>query len=217
MGSAGLAEKHNYGQRDSSPLSDSKAYDQKVLERDAKHREEALAAKREFEEKEAEKQRKKESKGGLFGFLHRDKDKHAGETTEEGRRSGDYGAAGTGAGVGAAGIGAGAYEADRSGRNKLHKDPPASHPAAQAGEGYGATGQSTGLGSDSSEMHPGYGNEAKKGIVTEPHTGLPMNVGKYGDGAGGTDGNEALRGASAHQGSEQGADWEGIRKANTPY
>ncbi|KAF2497279.1 hypothetical protein BU16DRAFT_538372 [Lophium mytilinum] len=215
MGSAGLAEKHNHGQQGTADLSDPKAYDQKLLDRDAKHREEALAAKREMEEKEAEKQRKKESKGGLFGFLHRDKDKHAGETTDESRRSGEYGAAG--AGVGAAGIGAGAYEADKSGRNKLHKDPPANHPAAQAGEGYGATGQSTGLGSDSSEMHPGYGNSANQGVVTEPHTGLPMNVGKYGDGAGGTDGNTNIAGATAHQGGERGADWEGIKKANTPY
>lgn len=33
-----------------------------------------------------------------------------------------------------------------------------------------------------------------QGIVTEPHTGLPMNVGKYGSGAGGTDGAQQIHG-----------------------
>ena len=36
------------------------------------------------------------------------------------------------------------------------------------------------------------------GIVTEPHTGLPMNVGKYGGGAGGTDGGEHIAGYGEH-------------------
>ncbi|KAL9062926.1 MAG: hypothetical protein Q9157_008534, partial [Trypethelium eluteriae] len=54
----------------------------------------------------------------------------------------------------------GAVATDESGRHRLHKDPPASHPASQQ----------------------------QSGIVTEPHTGLPMNVGKYGSGQGGTDG-----------------------------
>ncbi|KAL9089762.1 MAG: hypothetical protein Q9165_005556 [Trypethelium subeluteriae] len=54
----------------------------------------------------------------------------------------------------------GAVATDEAGRHRLHKDPPASHPASQQ----------------------------QSGIVTEPHTGLPMNVGKYGSGQGGTDG-----------------------------
>jgi hypothetical protein len=41
----------------------------------------------------------------------------------------------------------------------------------------------------------GVGND---GIVTEPHTGLPMNVGKYGSGAGGTDGGEHIAGYGEH-------------------
>jgi hypothetical protein len=39
---------------------------------------------------------------------------------------------------------------------------------------------------------------ANDGIVTEPHTGLPMNVGKYGSGAGGTDGGEHIAGYGEH-------------------
>ncbi|KAI9705656.1 MAG: hypothetical protein M1820_005066 [Bogoriella megaspora] len=66
---------------------------------------------------------------------------------------------------------------DEKGHHKLHKDPPANHPAAQ-------------------------GNQPT-GVVTEPHTGLPMNVGKYGSGAGGTDGDtQAIPG---YTGSEVGA------------
>lgn len=53
--------------------------------------------------------------------------------------------------------------------NKLHKDPPPEIAAQMAG-------------------HDGRNKTGDDGIVTEPHTGLPMNVGKYGSGAGGTDG-----------------------------
>jgi hypothetical protein len=44
----------------------------------------------------------------------------------------------------------------------------------------------------------GVGGAANDGIVTEPHTGLPMNVGKYGSGAGGTDGGEHIAGYGEH-------------------
>jgi len=44
----------------------------------------------------------------------------------------------------------------------------------------------------------GVGSTANDGIVTEPHTGLPMNVGKYGSGAGGTDGGEHIAGYGEH-------------------
>ncbi|EME47825.1 hypothetical protein DOTSEDRAFT_69679 [Dothistroma septosporum NZE10] len=78
--------------------------------------------------------------------------------------------------------------------------------------------------------------------VIEPHTGLPMNVEKYGDGHGGTDGarniagyhetDPAVRnasigtgvGAGSKEGHAQpgqqgvaGPDWDAIKKANTPY
>lgn len=60
----------------------------------------------------------------------------------------------------------------------------------------GTTGQTVGgessLGKSSFEQ-PGMGGEGD-GLVTEPTTGLPMNVGKYGVGTGGTDGNEAIAG-----------------------
>lgn len=47
-----------------------------------------------------------------------------------------------------------------------------------------------------------------------------MNVGKYGDGHGGTDGNQAILGANTHGGAAsdvKATDWEAIKKANTPY
>lgn len=58
-----------------------------------------------------------------------------------------------------------------------------------------------------------------KGIVIEPHTGLPMNVGKYGTGRGGIDQTETIEGFH-HDPVKPGeveTDWEAIRKANTPY
>ena len=66
-----------------------------------------------------------------------------------------------------------------------------------------------------------------EGRVVEPHTGLPVNVGKYRDGHGGTDGNPAIEGFHRHTqaahpeaGStenEAGTDWQAIKKANVPY
>ncbi|KXT07204.1 hypothetical protein AC578_2320 [Pseudocercospora eumusae] len=81
-----------------------------------------------------------------------------------------------------------------------------------------------------------------EGTVIEPSSGLPANVGKYGDGHGGTDGapqiegyhesDPALRnatvgtgqGAGTQAGHAQpgqegvaGPDWDAIKKANTPY
>lgn len=49
-----------------------------------------------------------------------------------------------------------------------------------------------------------------------------MNVGKYGPGTGGTDGNPAIHGQHEHGvGStapgQKGPDWAGIKKADTPY
>jgi hypothetical protein len=52
-------------------------------------------------------------------------------------------------------------------------------------------GEPSALGKSSFEQ-PGMGGEGD-GMVTEPTTGLPMNVGKYGH-TGGTDGNEAIAG-----------------------
>ena len=74
------------------------------------------------------------------------------------------------------------------------------------------TGTSSGYPEGSSSLASG----GDKGMVTEPHTGLPMNVGKYGTGAGGTDGAQQIHGYHEAP-KEAGADWEGIRKGNTPY
>ena len=66
-----------------------------------------------------------------------------------------------------------------------------------------------------------------EGRVVEPHTGLPMNVGKYGDDHGGTDGNPAIEGLHQHAqaarlevgstGNEADTDWQVMKKANVPY
>lgn len=53
-------------------------------------------------------------------------------------------------------------------------------------------------------------------MVTEPHTGLPMNVGKYGDGHGGTDGNPAIAGQHA-VGAQGATDWEAVKKGDTLF
>ena len=137
--------------------------------------------------------------------------------------------------------GAGAYEAEQHHHNKLHKDPPPeiqqqqqeAMQSQQPRQHYGTDGQ---IGDENQVS--GLGGSANKagddGIVIEPHTGLPMNVGKYGSGHGGTDGSEPIEGyhqggqghnasigtAHGHPPGEEGAvgpDWEAIRKANTPY
>jgi hypothetical protein len=71
-----------------------------------------------------------------------------------------------------------------------------------------------------SQRHPG--NDSQHHTVTEPHTGLPMNVEKYGDGQGGTDGSATVGGYGHHLSHAGGAqhpatDWDAIKKANTPY
>jgi hypothetical protein len=56
----------------------------------------------------------------------------------------------------------------------------------------GATGAEPTFGKAGFEQ-PGMGGEGD-GMVTEPTTGLPMNIGKYGVGSGGTDANPAIAG-----------------------
>ncbi|TKA81020.1 hypothetical protein B0A55_02489 [Friedmanniomyces simplex] len=88
-------------------------------------------------------------------------------------------------------------------------------------------------------MHPGHKDklenqppvgrstaESQEGRVTEPHandgvvthsiTGLPMNVGKYGDGHGGTDAAPQIPGAHETDPSIA-ADWDDIKKKDTAY
>ncbi|KAF2120249.1 hypothetical protein BDV96DRAFT_321749 [Lophiotrema nucula] len=166
---------------------------------------------------------------------------------ESPRTSKEY--AGLGA-AGAAGVGttAAAYEAGhdsdsdgRKERNRLHKDPPKGHPAREALEHqheHGGPGIHQHVGIDGPINRPGeisgdhetrhnvYGAhpiDDQKHLVTEPHTGLPMNAEKYGDGHGGTDASQTVSGyhqgpgASNQTGATGATDWDAIKKANTPY
>jgi hypothetical protein len=95
-------------------------------------------------EKEDAHHDKSEKKGGILGFLHRDKkDKSPSpETTPRQSEDHHYGrdaAVAGGVGAGAAGL---AHESDQfghgsgyKGKNLLHKDPPPGHPAREALEG----------------------------------------------------------------------------------
>lgn len=157
-----------------------------------------------------EKNEKNEKKGGLLGFLHHDKtDKDTAEEKElkhEGNlREADQAAhlrhqreLEAGAAAGTVGVAGASFEpslrdqqdeasldgrvsTDEKGHNRLHKDPPAKVQRE--------------LEERSREQGTYRGNQiGEDGIVTEPRTGLPMNVGKYGSGAGGTDGASQIHG-----------------------
>jgi len=131
----------------------------------------------------------------------------------------------------------------------LHKDPPKGHPAREALEHQndaglagkrehvgvdGPIGNPDLISGDRETRHGVYGAHPasdleKDNTVIEPRTGLPMNVGRYGEGAGGTDGNTAIHGLESPPNtvtgqpgvtgdvSQTGTNWEAIRKANTPY
>jgi hypothetical protein len=54
--------------------------------------------------------------------------------------------------------------------------------------------------------------------VTEPHTGLPMNVERYGDGRGGTDANANIAGQHGVPGQGQSTtNWDAIKKGDTVF
>ncbi|KAF2010884.1 hypothetical protein BU24DRAFT_496060 [Aaosphaeria arxii CBS 175.79] len=179
---------------------------EKQQTKDQKKHDKFVAAEAKSHQKETEKERErqqqleqqqqrpededehKEKKHHLFGFLHRDKTRKERKGTSSAssspRSSRDLT---TGAGAaGASGLAAHEYAQDsdtsegRKHRNKLHKDPPKGHPAREALE------------------HPEQftsSAQQEKGLVTEPNTGLPMNVEKYGtDGAGGVDGSRTVEG-----------------------
>ncbi|OJD30124.1 dehydrin-like protein 3 [Diplodia corticola] len=232
------AKKHQK-ELDKEQAKDDKKY-QKELAKDEKKHEKELQHEEKKHEKELEKEEKKKHHGGIFGFLHRDKDKDEDKSSDdEDKRHRHEVEAGA---VAAGGAGAAAYEHEegKHERNRLHKDPPADYVRGHGGEHYGTDGRigEAGAVSGTHETRPGeYGTARpgdQEGIVIEPHTGLPMNVGKYGSGAGGTDGNETIGGFHSHgagsgvsgsnvasQGSAHGGnigpDWDNIKKANTPY
>tara|TARA_R110002003_G_scaffold107_6_gene8983 strand:- start:13027 stop:13266 length:240 start_codon:yes stop_codon:yes gene_type:complete len=58
----------------------------------------------------------------------------------------------------------------------------------------------------------------QRDVRIEPHTGLPMNVGRYGDGAGGTDANPTVEGQHVvGGGAGAGTDWSEVTKKDTLY
>ncbi|KAL1801018.1 hypothetical protein ACET3X_001360 [Alternaria dauci] len=197
-------------------------------------------------EKELEKENdgEEKKKGGLLGFLHRDKskrEKSSASPESSPRQSRDYSPRQSRD-----------YSDDHpdsprwKGKHLLHKDPPKGHPAREAMEQqqyqtnpYGSTGKKEHVGVDGPIGDPNMisgDRETRKGVygahpvsdldhnntVTEPHTGLPMNTERYGTGTGGTDGNPAIHGYHQHgvPGATSGqtaTDWEAIKKADTPY
>ncbi|KAJ4288636.1 hypothetical protein N0V90_011873 [Kalmusia sp. IMI 367209] len=214
-----------------------------------KQHDKLVAAEQQQQSKEAERPAEeegspKEKKHRLFGFLHRDK-KDKDKTSEENsprqsrdspRHSKEYAA-----GAGAAGLaGAAAYEGthddgkhlgEKKGRNVLHKDPPKGHPAREAME-QGGKREHVGIDGPigdpnlvsgdhqtSSGVYGAHPPEGQHHTVTEPYTGLPANVERYGDGAGGTDGSNTIHSHLQEGGGagHQGTNWEQTRKADTPY
>ncbi|TKA81023.1 hypothetical protein B0A55_02487 [Friedmanniomyces simplex] len=83
-------------------------------------------------------------------------------------------------------------------KDKLENQPPAGRSTAESQEGR------------VTEPH------ANDGVVTHSITGLPMNVGKYGDGHGGTDAAPQIPGAHETDPSIA-ADWDDIKKKDTTY
>ncbi|KAF1830428.1 hypothetical protein BDW02DRAFT_633634 [Decorospora gaudefroyi] len=196
-----------------------------------------LAKEQHQREKEIERENEgdEKKKGGLLGFLHRDKSKKEKSTSSpetSPRQSKDYSPR---------------HSVEESnpdsprwkGKTRLHKDPPKGHPAREAMEyqqasDYGHSGKREHTGVDGPIGDPNMisgDRETQRGVygahpasdlehntsVTDPHTGLPMNT-RYGTGAGGTDGNPAIHGQHTHPGAGQSTtDWEAIRKGDTLY
>lgn len=187
--------------------------EQQRLEREA-HR---------HEEEEGEKK-----KGGLLGFLHRDKSKREKSASPETspRHSREYAAAGT---AGALGVGttAAAYndENDPSsprwkGKNRLHKDPPKGHPARQSveqqreGSGEFVGGKREHIGVDGPIGHPDLGYQAIAGHELPGSTGTGPAAGT-GTGTGTGFGTSTSPGIGNQTGT--GANLDTTRRTDTPY
>ncbi|TLD27651.1 hypothetical protein E2P81_ATG10939 [Venturia nashicola] len=252
-GTAGAGAHHEFSKHEAEKAAKEQ---RKAEEKLAKEREHEAAKRHKEHEKEVKhhekdaakhhKEVEKEKKPSLISrILHRKKDKHGNEVDSEeedpkhGHGHGKEAALGAGT-AGAAGVGI----AEHDGHNKLHKDPPAGHPAhdanprssrtyfttaagpsleerAQAEAGGSHMAGTSHIPTEGHSTAPGtHGISKGEGIINDPHTGLPVNVGKYGDGYGGTDGNQAIHGLNTHAGAAGDAkptDWEAIKKANTPY
>ncbi|KAH7389835.1 hypothetical protein BKA66DRAFT_459900 [Pyrenochaeta sp. MPI-SDFR-AT-0127] len=219
-------EQHKHDKETHKLEKEQHKHDKEVAAAQHKHDKDVAAHGKEQHRLEKEARRHDEEgekkKGGLLGFLHRDKSKKEKSTSPESspRHSKEYAAAGTAGAVGA-GTAAAAYSDDSDpnsprwkGKNRLHKDPPKGHPARESlehqreGSGEFAGGKREHIGVDGPIGHPDLisgDKETKKGvygaheisnagIVTDPITSLPVNVGKYGSGTGGTDGYQAIAG-----------------------
>lgn len=203
--------------------------EQHVHEKEAHKHDKAAAKEERRRSKDSEEREDKEKKGGLLGFLHRDKtrkEKKTGQSSNESspRQSREVTPAAA-AGLPAAhssdehmpqdmeashaSQGSSANSPRWKASHKLHKDPPKNHPARQAWEE-----QQAGLvGAPQQYQH----DPVMGGKTVEPHTGLPIDMSK-GDGAGGIDGNPAVQGVHGDfEGREHQIDWEGVRKNDTVY
>ncbi|KZF24098.1 hypothetical protein L228DRAFT_237060 [Xylona heveae TC161] len=179
---------------------------QKAHKHDAEKTQKHMTKEEKHHEPEEEKHGRRRS---ILGFFKRDKTDDELKQEEAERKEHER----TGAEVaGAAGVTTGAGMAAREheqneGRNRLHKEPPTGYttqekrtspneadqqttPATGASQTATATATGPGAGAAASKASGATGSEGaeQEGIVKEPYTGLPMNVGKYGTtGTGGTD------------------------------
>jgi hypothetical protein len=175
--------------------------DVKHHEKDAKHHEKA-AAKHEKEEEHENKKGHERKPSLIHRILHRHKDKHENEEAEAAAEDSKHGHH--------------VVTQEHNGHNKLHKDPPAGYIEQQQAHDRRSLEKRARAGSSAGRTGTG-GVSQGEGILMDPHTGLPMNVGKYGDGHGGTDANPAIQGARSGTAGTTATDWEAIRKADTPY
>ncbi|KAF1965438.1 hypothetical protein BU23DRAFT_574889 [Bimuria novae-zelandiae CBS 107.79] len=209
------------------------------LEKQQKEHDERLAAARVEQERhsqEPEGEGMPEKKHRFLTFLNKkDKDRegsaeHSPRQSRDGpRHSREY----------AAGAAPDEHEdgrhlGEKHGRHVLHKDPPKGHPSRESLEHSGSVGKREHVGTDGpisdpnmvsrdQPIRPGvYGAHPVEDVtgghhtVTEPHTGLPMNVERYGDGHGGTDGSQTIPGQHQVPG-ESATNWEDVRKKDTLY
>ncbi|KAL1645130.1 hypothetical protein SLS61_008453 [Didymella pomorum] len=143
---------------------------EKEHEKDLKKHEKEAAKHDKHEEKEEKKS------GGLLGFLHRDKSKkekspspESSPRSSQDRHYGRDAAVAGGVGAGAAGLAEHEREdkfghgSGYKGRNLLHKDPPADHPAAQALHANDRVGTDGTIGSTGRTDEHRYGRDAAIG------------------------------------------------------
>ncbi|RMZ70822.1 cell surface [Pyrenophora seminiperda CCB06] len=239
LGGAAYLDSQHQDQREADERLKKTAHErekeQHTLDKEQRHHEQALAKEHEGEEKK---------KHGLLGFLHRDKSKK--EKKDDStpspdaspRQSRDYSPRHS------KDYGEEQPDSPRwKGKHLLHKDPPKGHPACEVmehqheGVQHGV-GKREHVGIDGPIGNPDMisgDRETRQGVhsthpgsdlhhnttVVEPHTGLPMNT-QLGTGAGGLEGNHAIRGLHTHPDVNattgyRGVDGGAVRKPNAPY